>query len=554
MEKKIFKSLSLVGFLSVLITFFISVPIFYSLLVKQIKNDLYDTCLLIEGFSFDDLEQNNLLITSNIRITAIDLDGKVIYDSDYNNLGNHLNREEIVGAIENGDFYCIRESDTLNKITVNYAKFIQNEYIFRLSKEVNNSVDLILSFSGLFLFIMIFLFTLIFHGSKRLTKIIVNPIVEIEEQVSEETIKSPYPELDSLVKNIEKSNKSKNDLIIELENKTTELSLITENMNEGLVILDKQKNIVLVNKSARKFLYNSLNIKENFLNKNFLYLNHDAKLNLKIDQAINGESGKITLQIEKKIYNIYLNPVYGNTNKINGAIVLVLDITKTFEAEKIRRDFSANVTHELKTPLTIISGYSEIIENNLVKDTQDINKFAKLINKESNRMLNLVNDILNLSELENTDLIDKADFDIKELIESIVCSLDLKFKHKDIKLFVDVEKINVLANQGQIEQMFYNLIDNAIRYNKQGGEIYIESYWEYCKPCVKITDTGIGIPQKHHTRIFERFYRVDKSRSKSSGGTGLGLSLVKHIAKLNNVEITLESKDTEGTTFYIKFM
>ena len=222
-------------------------------------------------------------------------------------------------------------------------------------------------------------------------------------------------------------------------------------------------------------------------------------------------------------------------------------------AAKVRQDFTANVSHELKTPLTAISGYAELIENHMVDPAQETH-FAKEIQQNANRLLSLINDIIRLSELDNSEnLIHYEQVDLNAIAQECVSNLTVNAEKRGIQLLYEGETCELRADRGMLLELVDNLTANAIRYNNEGGEVHVKVLHENMQPVLIVSDNGIGIPKDQQERIFERFYRVDKSRSKQTGGTGLGLAIVKHIVELHDAQIMVESEPGKGTTMKVTF-
>lgn len=220
---------------------------------------------------------------------------------------------------------------------------------------------------------------------------------------------------------------------------------------------------------------------------------------------------------------------------------------------QLRQEFTANVSHELKTPLTAISGYAELIGNGMT-GKEDTIRFSKEIHSNANRLLSLINDIIKLSELDETDhQMEMEKMNLYEQAENCVQMMQVTAEKQGIRLTLQGESAMVMANKGLMDEVFYNLCSNAIRYNKPGGSVTVTVGTKDERPFLSVADTGIGIPKECQERVFERFYRVDKSRSKSTGGTGLGLAIVKHIVAQHNAALHLDSELGEGTTIEIVF-
>ena len=340
----------------------------------------------------------------------------------------------------------------------------------------------------------------------------------------------------------------------DLQEQRDRITTLIANMLEGFIMLDVDKVILVENGSAKKLLKTKHHNNEG---KNILEVYQNDTLLESVNKASKGESTVNEVKLNKKTVKLYVSPVYTN-GEVVGVICLLLDITAQKKTEKLRREFTANVTHELKTPLTSISGYAEMIENGMVTEPEDMQKFAGRIHKEAGRLISLIGDIMRLSKMD-----DKAyqiegvkKVNLKDTVEEAVETLEMSTRKNNITIETDLQDVTVTGNETQLFELVYNLCDNAIRYNKPNGKVYITLKTENESPVLVVKDTGIGIEKKHKERIFERFYRVDKSRSKETGGTGLGLAIVKHIAEIHNAKIKVDStvgEETEITvTFYPK--
>ncbi|MGN1086907.1 MAG: ATP-binding protein, partial [Porcipelethomonas sp.] len=358
----------------------------------------------------------------------------------------------------------------------------------------------------------------------------------------------PYDELSPLLSRIEKQNRDIHDYIDMLKAKQNEFETVTQNMSEGLIIMNLH-NILSCNRSALRILGN-----ENFdySGKSILEFNHSKAFISAVESTLSGKANEVNLQIDSKNYLMISSPVFDN-NVVTGAVILLIDTTEKSSREALRREFSANVSHELKTPLTTISGYAEIMKSGWA-DPKDYQMFAEKIYNEGKRLINLIDDIINLSKLdENSDVMEMEDVDLFLMAEDVVNTLSKKAADKNVEIKVSGEDAEIKAVPHLIYEMIFNLCDNAIKYNKKNGRVDITIVKNNDNSKLIVSDTGIGIPPEDTERVFERFYCVDKSHSKETGGTGLGLSIVKHGAILHNAKIDVDSVLGEGTTITLTF-
>lgn len=483
------------------------------------------------------------------RFTLIDADGTVLYDSVASqDIENHADRTEVQLALERGYGEAVRFSDTLGSEQFYYAQRLDNGHILRLSSETGSIYQMFLDIIPLLIRLLILLLIIALLVAAKLTKNIVAPINAIDFVHPENSV--IYEELSPFVTHITDQNTQIMHQIEEITQQKNRINVITQNMQEGLIILDKNALILSLNKNAAKvFGVKAAAV----LGKSFLNVSRDLKINDCVSGALNGENRNIVHEFGGRVYRLYCNPVYEN-EEMNGVILFMVDINDKYSAEKIRREFSANVSHELKTPLTSISGYAEMIASGMVKP-DDVGTFAQKIQKESLRLLTLIDDIIKLSSLDE-NAHDEESFEtvnLKAVISETLDILSRQIAEKEIKTAVNAQDIQIEGNTSMLSELVYNLCENAIKYNTEGGELRVNLYKNDTGKVLEVTDTGIGIDKKYHERIFERFFRVDKSHSKKTGGTGLGLSIVKHIAELHHAALSIESELGKGTTIRVVF-
>ena len=356
-----------------------------------------------------------------------------------------------------------------------------------------------------------------------------------------------FAEYDELIPYVKKINQQKREIdkhIAALENRIGTIKVITDNMREGLLLIDRAETVLFANKSAAEIFHKYSN---SMAGKNFLHICRDIEFQRGVKQCLSGNSTELTFKLDNRIYNIYFSPVYSG-KEINGGAILFFDCTERHKSEQQRKEFSANVSHELKTPLTSIYALAEIIEKGIGKE-DDIKGFAGKITVQAQRLISIIEDIIRLSEFDEGKVTrDFSEFNLYDLAESVIEVLREKAIEKNVTVGIDGIQTNLIANKRMIDELMYNLIDNAIKYNKDDGSVSVSIAREneFCK--IIVTDTGIGIPIEHRTRIFERFYRVEGSRCKKTGGTGLGLSIAKHITEHHGGKIELNSTPKAGTT------
>ena len=382
--------------------------------------------------------------------------------------------------------------------------------------------------------------------SSLFAKNILKPIEKIN--LDNPDLNKSYGEIDSLIHKISRQNALIDRQMDDLKRRQVEFTAITSNMSEGLVILDHKSEILFYNNAA-KTLLGSGNVKDG---EHFISLNRSRAFVSAVGEAFDGKHGETLLNMGQKVYQVYANPVKIE-EEISGVVIIILDITEKEKREEIRREFTSNVSHGLKTPLTTILGISELLSNNMVK-SEDLEGFAKNIYDESKRLLDLINDILKLSRLDEAVLPEKPDkINLFEVATEVKNRLSLYAAQKSVEITVENSTATILGNRAIITEMIYNLTDNAIKYNKEGGKVKISILEGKDNISLCVSDTGIGIPPEHIDRIFERFYRVDKSHSKAVGGTGLGLSIVKHGAEFHSATLKVSSTEGVGTEISVIF-
>ena len=382
--------------------------------------------------------------------------------------------------------------------------------------------------------------------AKILSEAIVRPIKDIDPEKTDEA--KDYEEINELVRKLGRQNELIRRQMADLRRRQIEFNIMTENMSEGFILIDNKSEILSYNKSALQLL-GAENIRDG---QHFISLNRSRAFVSVVNEALKGINGETVISIGPRVFRIFANPIK-TLEKPGGVAVIVMDITEEERREEMRREFTSNVSHELKTPLTSISGFSELLINRMVAD-EDIPKFAQNIYDEAARLIVLINDIIKLSRLdEAVDPVLPDSIDLFDIAEEVKNRLALTAAENEVDIFLSGESLKVVGNRSILSEMIYNLCDNAIKYNRPDGRVDITVGSSDGKKFLRVKDTGIGIPNEHLGRIFERFYRVDKSHSRKIGGTGLGLSIVKHAAEYHNATISVESKVDIGTEITVVF-
>lgn len=549
MKKKISITMCLMTAVSVIITAVMISLVIYRKNYNEMKSMIRAEAEYISQ-AIDTEDINYLESVKNVtpsRITWIDSNGNVIYDSAGENLSNHSDRPEIIDAVKNGSGESSRLSETFSEQTYYYAVKLTNGTILRMSDTTSSIYHDIFSAFPYTVIVIAIIIILAIIVSNNETEKIIKPINELDLDNPSNNLK--YDELAPLLRRIEKQNSDIEKYISELKAKQVEFETVTENMSEGLIIINQKSTILSCNKSAVAILGGG---EYNYISKSVFDLNHSKNFVDAVENAVVGKHDETALTINNRSYMVITNPVK-HFDKISGAVIIIIDVTEKESREELRREFSANVSHELKTPLTAISGFAEIMKDGWAKP-EDYQMFALKIYNETQRLINLIEDIIKLSRLdENKIEITKESVDMLVLAKDAAARLSSKAKDKNISVTVNGDHGNITGVRQILDEMIYNLCDNAIKYNKKNGkvEVIVKDYISNVSVTVK--DNGIGIPAEDLDRVFERFYCVNKSHSKESGGTGLGLSIVKHGAIFHKAKINIDSTLGIGTSIEIVF-
>lgn len=475
------------------------------------------------------------------RITLISPDGTVLYDSvaRADAMENHLSREEVAQALREGTGKSSHYSSTVLKKNLYYALRLEDGNILRLSREQSSLGAMLLNMAWPIAATVAGLLLLAAGLSVRLARQITQPI----NAISPDDPQDVYPELQPLTQRLRQQRETIRNQMDELSRRMREFSAMTENMSEGFLLIDLRGHVLTENHSASMLLPTDA---DNIAKCSQRELCQAAQ------QALTGQRCERLLQQGERTLSVIASPVL-ESGQVTGAVVLTLDVTEREQREKLRREFSANVSHELKTPLTSISGFAELMSQGLVP-TDKVREFSLDIQKECTRLTNLVEDIIDLSRLEEGggDMT-WEDIDLYTLCDDVLQSLEPVAKRQAVTLRLAGESLQVRGVYQVLREMIYNLCDNAIKYNRSGGSVTVTAARSAGRASVAVADTGIGIPYEDQSRVFERFYRVDKSHSRAIGGTGLGLSIVKHAAALHGAEIKLQSQPEDGTVITVLF-
>lgn len=540
MNKKIFRSSVAVALVVFLSSIVLIMGILFQYFENQLQSELESEAAYIAyAVENQGVDYINNFTNSSKRITLISPNGDVIADTSASkaDFDDHSDRQEVIDALKNGSGKSVRYSKTLAEKTIYYALRMNDGNILRVSTTQYTVVVIIMSLIQPILIVFVIAVALSFVLSQRVSKSIIKPINELD--LDNPSNNEPYDELAPLLRKISKQKKTIENQIKEAKQKQEEFRLITENMKEGFLVVDKQMKLLTYNNSASAILDID---------------NEDCLDNFKevIGKALDGKRAESDLTLNEINYNLIANPVFED-KEIIGAVIIIIDVTESVKREQLRREFTSNVSHELKTPLTSISGFAEMLKAGDAPESVVVD-FSKSIYDEAQRLITLVNDIIKISELdENSVQADKEEVDLFELSADIIKRLSSVADKRHISLNLIGESVSVMGSEKILDEMVYNLCDNAIKYNVDGGTVDVIITESSRHIRLTVRDTGIGIPQSEQERIFERFYRVDKSHSKEIGGTGLGLSIVKHAAIYHNAKIDIKSELSKGTSITIIF-
>lgn len=490
---------------------------------------------------FDELNTDDRL-----RITWIDTDGTVLYDTEGNSveMENHLQREEVKQALLNGTGESIRYSSTLLKRSLYCAKRMDDGTILRLSVAQNTIITLLLSMLQPILIMFVVALVLSLILAYRLSNKIVEPLNNLN--LDEPLNNKEYEELSPILHRISSQQRQIKLQHDELKQKQKEFDAVTQGMAEGIILLNSECEILSINPSAQKIFNTNLFC----IGKFILSVNNSFELQELLLKSSKGKYCEKIIELDGEKYQLNASPIISGS-KVSGTVLLLLNVTEKEKAEQQRREFTANVSHELKTPLHTILGCAELMENNMVSE-KDVPEFAGKIHSQAQRMISLIEDIINLSHLdEGLQDMKKERISLLGIATETASSLSAQAKQKEITLNVAGDDVEIEGVASLISQIIYNLTDNAIKYNHKNGSVDIKIKDDGETATITVSDTGIGIPEEHLERIFERFYCVDKSRSKEIGGTGLGLSIVKHAARLHNAAISTQSTIGQGTSISV---
>lgn len=548
MTKRIFRSIFLVAFVVLLACLLLIMGVLYEYFTTMQRNTLAaQAALAAQGVQHEGLDYFSGLEDSTYRLTWVQADGSVLYDSkaDEAAMENHAGREEIQEALETGIGESERTSTTLAEKTLYRAVRLSDGSVLRIGITQYTIITLLLGMLQPIAIVLLIAIVLSVILAKRLSQQITEPLnaLDLDQPLENET----YEELAPVLTHLERQHRQIDSQLAQLRQQQDEFAAITSSMSEGLILLDSKSTIVSINPAAAR-LFGTDTV---CIGQNLLTVDRHIAIQKLVADAQTGTRCEATVELAGGEYQIDASPVRSDGGII-GVCILAFDITEKAQAEQIRREFSANVSHELKTPLQAITGAAELIENGLVKQ-EDLPRFVGHIRAEAGRLVTLIDDIIRLSQLDEGGDFPQESVNLALLAGEVADALSDAASAKNVTLSVQASPAELQGVRRLLYEIVYNLCDNAIKYNVDGGSVTVSVSQETDGVLLSVADTGTGIPPEAQNRVFERFYRVDKSHSRESGGTGLGLSIVKHAAQYHHAEIQMDSVVGKGTTIRIHF-
>lgn len=546
MTKKIFRTTLSASLGIVLVTILMIMGFLYNYFNHIQREQLRtQTALASQGISFEGKDYFENLKTSNVRITWVDNKGQVLYDtqSDAKHMKNHANRQEIKEAIKSGYGESTRWSATLTEKSIYAAQRLNNGTIVRLSVAQQTIFYLLLGMISPLAIIILLAIILSVLIARYIAKKVSEPLnnIDLDHPLSNDS----YEEITPLLRRLDSHQAKIQHQKLLLQKRQKEFDTIISKIKEGMILLDDQARIVSINAEALKLFQ----INDDWHGRFMMEVSRDLTLKDLIDQGLKGKKKEANIGIENNHYRVLVRPTTDN-NRVTGLVVLLFDVTDQLQMEQLQREFTANVSHELKTPLHVISGYSELLANQMVPN-EEVPQFAAKIHKESERLVKLVEDIINLSHLDEQEKLPQETVNLYDLTQKVLEGLQAKADKKHIQINFNGEEAILRGNPVLLNSLVYNLCDNALTYNHEKGQVNVTLKNSPDTITLEVSDTGLGIAEKDKKRIFERFYRVDKSRSKIVGGTGLGLSIVKSALDFHNGSIKVDSHLGQGTTMTV---
>lgn len=551
MKKRIFFTVFGTALVTVLVSLVLLVGFTYRYINEDTKGQLLAQLdYLVQGVENDGLNYLEQLENNSYRITWIAADGAVLFDNrnDIKNMENHADREEFIEAKEKGISEVERESTTMTSRLIYAAEELSDSTVLRVAVNNISLGGVLWMLAGPAVILILCILLMATFVARRLSRRIVDPLndLDLDHPLANDT----YEELLPLLQRIEQQHKEIADQAVLLDQQRNEFQTVIDYMREGLVVLNQEGRILLINCSGRRLL-RAMDQEED-VGDDEMIVSRDSMVAGLLEKAYDGKTSSASVIINDRTYEIHASPIESE-ECVHGVVLFFVDVTEKVEAEQLRREFSANVSHELKTPLHSISGCAELLLSGMVKE-EDEPRFLKQIYDEAQHMVSLIENIIKISRLdEEADALPVDKVDLYEVAQSVVKQLKPRAETRGILMDLSGTHVVIKGAKTLLYEMIYNLCDNAIKYNVENGTISVNVKKTKDAAVVKVKDTGCGISEDQQDRIFERFYRVDKSHSRASGGTGLGLSIVKHAAIWHNATIKVKSKLGKGTTFIVRF-
>ena len=569
MKKRIFLLFSLFSITVTLLTAIVVAFVYYDFYRENVRSEIQSECTLIAA-GLEEVPDNNALLAKvkqlaqkGPRMTLIAEDGSVLFDSsqDASTLPNHMDRAELQSAKESGTGEAVRYSETLRADTYYYALRLPDGQILRLSRPMDTITEVFADTVPLVIALLFVLILLSLAVSSLLTRTLVRPITLAAKELDNVLDSSKdrgeiflelrtYEELSPFITKLRQLRGEVEQYLSSLREERDTIASITRNMSEGLIFLNREKTILSINRRALELM--DVPRDNDHSGENILHLTRDPQLQEALDQVLSSGQGTSFDETDRSgiARRYFVTPAIDTSGcSTDGVMVFIVDSTAEMKAERIRREFAANVSHELKTPLTSINGFAEMIENGMIHTKEDIRGACARIHREASRLITLVEDIMRLSAIENHEGAkeERASCPMEGIVREATLAVEQAARQKRVLINWECDDTAVFGIRSMLYELIFNLMDNAVKYNRPDGRVEVSVHTEGSNAVISVRDTGIGIPQEHLERIFERFYRVDKSRSKQTGGTGLGLSIVKHIVELHQGHIQVESKEGSGT-------
>ncbi|OKY52896.1 sensor histidine kinase [Megasphaera cerevisiae] len=568
MKRKIYFSFLAMGLVCMIITVLISTWLFWRSMQRQASEEMHVAIgVIASGITDADRPDRYLqgiadAEKGSLRITWINTQGKVLFESDYDKgkMENHLERPEVQEAIRSGQGTAVRESRTLSRALYYTAQRLPDGTILRVSMERESMYAHFLSLLPIVFLLLILAAIGCIKASRLLTASLLTPLrktAAIMQRIgspgSEPLQEVPYyvdKELRPLVEKIFDQSRVINETIHSLEQQRNIIRLMMENLQEGVILTDEHYRILGINRCACRILQKDTDgLSGMVLSQELPEARWETITAGRLSDIVTEQK----LSLNDRLYQLAVQPVYKDA-ELYGMLFILDDVTEQEHREQLRREFTSNVSHELKTPLTSISGFAEVLSAGLFQNDADVVHFGSLIRKEAKRLLGLIEEIMHLTHIEEgKNLKVKGPVILKNIINDIVEFMEPVLQEKEVTVHCTMEDVSFIGDMGMIRELAMNLIDNAVKYNRPGGHVYVSVRQEEQHVNFTVRDTGVGIPEDKQKRVFERFYRADTSRSQKINGSGLGLSIVKHIVEHHHGTISLQSKMQDGTTITVRF-